>query len=300
MLRRVRRETRRRPGTLLAFAAAVAGLAALAAAALLGARTAAAVVPLLDQNVHVIAYLDDELSGERAERLARAAAALPGVAQAHLVDGPEALARLRAAAQSLGGPAAVADVEPGFLPRSLEVALTSGADLPARARALAGKLRSLPGIREVDAMGEGIGRLGSWLAIGRRLGLVALVLAGATGLALLALGLMAMARGRGRGSEARVLRQLGETPAAIHLPASLAAAAAALLGAGVGLALVTASFPAVVRALEAAVGLGPLGAQPRLGPSEVAATLVAAVLIGWVGGHAASAARLGRLEARDA
>src|SRR4051812_15889976 len=264
--------------------------AALGGAALLGRRAGTLLLTRVQQQVHVIAYLDDGLGGAERERLVEALRRLPSVEQAHLVGPDEALVRLRAAAASLGGNAAISAVEPGFLPRSVEIAVRPSDTLAASTAELAARLRKLPGIAEVDDMSEGLGRLEGWLRLARRLGLFGLILAC---LAAAAGVTVALVGWRGRGREAEVLRLLGETPAAISLAPALAAAAAALLGAMVGLVSAAVSFPRLVATLAAAARLGPL-TVPALGPGELALGLVAAAVIGGVAGHLGTVGRTER------
>jgi cell division protein FtsX len=293
-LRRARGEARRRKLALGALAGTMAMAVALGGASLLGARLASALVPRLQQQVHVIAYLDDDLGPPERDRLVEALRRLPGVEQARLVDPAEALARLRAAASSLGGPGAVGSLEPGFLPRSLEIAVRPAPDLAARTAELATRLRKIRGLAEVDDMSEGLGRLESWLALAGRLAKLALALAliaAAAGLAI------ALVGGRSRRREAEVLALLGETSLGISLPAMLAGAAAALVGAAAGLAVTRALFPRLLATVEATLRLGPLGTFPALGPREVALALVVAITIGGLAGHLAARAPRHRRDA---
>ena len=283
ILRRVQREARRRAGSLAALAAAVAVVAVVAGATLLGVRTTRAVVPLLEHNVHVIAYLGDQLGAAERSRLLAALEKIPGVQRARLVESDEALVRLRAAADSLGGPQAVAGIEPGFLPRSVEISVAGGADMPARTAELAARLRQLPGVVEVDAMSAGLSRLVSWMSLARRFGVAALAVAVLAGLIALSLALLSARSGRRR--DAEVLSLLGESPAGIRREASITGAGAALLGALGGMVVLVAFFPRVLRGIESAVGLGPLAAAPSLGLREVGIALAVALVIGWLGGY---------------
>jgi cell division transport system permease protein len=282
ILRRVRREARQRAGSLAGLAFAVALLALVAGAALLGLRTVRVVVPLLEHNVHVIAYLNDELGPADRERLVAALRQIPGVERARLVEPDEALARLRAAADSLGS-TAVAGIEPGFLPRSVEVSVAGGAEMPARTAELAARLRKLPGVAEVDAMSAGLARLLSWMRLARRFTVAALAIAAFAALVALALALFS-GRTRRR-ADARVLDLLGESPAGLRREASITGAGAALLGATLGVGALLLLFPRVLRGIEAAIGLGPLAAAPSLGAREIVVALVAALALGWMGGY---------------
>jgi cell division transport system permease protein len=288
--RRVRREARRRAGTLAGLAAAVALVALVAGTALLGSRTARAIVPQLEHNVHVIAYLGEELGPADRDRLLVALRQIPGVERARLVEPDEALARLRAAAGSLGTDAA-AGIEPGFLPRSVEISVTGGAGMPARTAELATRLRKLPGVAEVDAMSAGLARLLSWMRLLRRLSLVAVGVAVLAGLGGLALALLS-ARARRR-AELEVLALLGESPAGMRREASITGAGAALIGAAVGVGALLVAFPRVLRGLEAAVGLGAL-APASLGAREIGLALAVALVLGWMGGYVATPRESGR------
>jgi cell division protein FtsX len=277
--RRAWREVARRPGTSLALAGACAALALVAGGARAGARLEATLVPLAEQNVHVIAYLGDDADADESARLQAALRVLPGVARVEAVDSAEALRRLERAAASLGdGGRAVAGLEAGFLPRSLEVALSPGGDLRARAAELAARLRRIRGIVEVDAMTEGLGRLQAWLSLGRVIALSAVAVA-----ALLALfaAAVAVARGRaGRRAHAATLHFLGATTIAIRAPGALASAAAALAGTALGLGALAIASPRALGWLERSAGLVRVQTPPALVGRELALALGAAVLLG--------------------
>jgi cell division protein FtsX len=281
ILRRARREALRRKTALAALAAAMAMAAALGTAGVMGARAGAAALPRLQQQVHVIAYLDDGLAAAERDRLVEALRRIPGVEQARAVGADEALTRLRAAAASLGGASEIGAVEAGFLPRSVEIAVRPSPDLAARTVELANRLRKIPGVAEVDDMSEGLGRLESWLALARRLGWLALALAAIAASAAVAAALVGWPARR---REAEVLRLLGESPLAISLAPSLTGAAAALLGTVMGLAVTGALFPRLVAAVQGAVLLGPVGV-PALGPGEVALATIGALIVGGTAGH---------------
>jgi hypothetical protein len=152
------------------------------------------------------------------------------------------------------GASAFSAVEPGFLPYSVEVAMAPSPDLLARTAELAARLRRLPGVTEVEAMTEGLARLEAWLALGERLGVVAVALAAVSALALTALVLVMGRRRRQR--EAEVLALLGETAIGTRLALALPGMGAALVGAVVGLGLATAIVPRALSALAAQLGVG--------------------------------------------
>ncbi len=279
-LRRARAEVRRRPGALLALAAAFALIGLCGGATRVAWRTSPAFERMAEQDVHVIAYLGDEV--EDVGRLTEALRRLPGVEKVSLVDSNQALQRLRSAAAAVGdAQGALAAIEPGFLPRSLEVGLAPGADLARRAAELGGKLKKLPGISGVDGMAEGVERLRTWMAIARAVAWGAL---GAGIAAMLAALAMAVARGRERRrAVGETLAFLGETPAGIRLPATIASAIAAVAGAAVGLALMLVLVPVIIGALRTALGV-PVSVS-GLGLVELGAGLLAAAVLGAVVGQ---------------
>lgn len=269
------------------MAAAFVGLAFLAGGALLGARAVARLTGLLQQNVHLVAYLRDDMAPDRAEALAGLLRRIPGVAAINAVSSEQALGRLRTAAASHSAASATLQaIEPEFLPRSLEIALVPGADLPARAGALARRLRGIDGVAEVDAMADGLGRLATWIRLGRGIWWVALALGVCAGIATLAI---AVRGGRGeRRRAAEVLWLLGETPAGIRLPGGLVVTTAAAVGTAIGMLALWLCFSPAYRALALALGLSPGEAPPFLQGAEIGAYAAAALAVGLATGLAAT------------
>jgi cell division protein FtsX len=238
--RRLRRDWRGFVPLVLAFTA----IAALGSAAHTLQRQSALGAARLAGEAHLVAYLDDGLSVERAESLRSAFARLPSVAEVRQVDGARALGDLSRQLRGLGDSAAtptltgtgmLADLEAGFLPTSLEIVLSPGLDLPQRSADVAIRLRRLPGVSAVDALTEGMDRLISFQALARRL---ARFFGAAALTAALILGAALVGRERRRRQEeARVLALVGASAASLWIPASLVAALAALLGGAMGLGL---------------------------------------------------------------
>ncbi len=284
VLRRTRREARRHGSSLCALLAAFAALAALAAAAVLGTRAAAELAPLIEQDLHVIAYLRDDASPAKVEAIADILRRLPGIRAVKKVESDEALRRLRGEVESLGNANVLLDgLEDGFLPRSLEVALLPSENLPARASELAARLRKLGGIAEVDAMESGLARLMSWVNLARWLGQLIFVLAAIAGLAAL---VWSLGKGRGQRRElAETLSLLGATPAGIRLPAAILGAAAAAGGCAVGLAATSALFRSVVGAALRPFSNLPTVHAPTLHVGELLIGLLVALGAGWLSGR---------------
>jgi cell division protein FtsX len=236
------------------------------------------------QSVHVIAFLRAEMESDQATQLADLLRRRPGVARVRLVEPAEALARLRDAARSPSATGSwLNDLEPGYFPRSIEVALAPSVDLPQRAAELSRRLSGLAGVAEVDAMTNGVARLAAWVRFGQRLGWAVVLAAGIAALSFL---VSAVVRGReARRRQAQVLVILGETAANIRLPANIALAAAGLTGALAALVVLRLAWPALLAAVEGALGIMPMPAGLFLGLWESAVALLAASMLGWVLGY---------------
>ena len=290
ILRRARRQSVSARRALLAAAGSFLALGLVCGATVLGVRATRGWMSTVGQSVHVIAFLRDETEPDRASQLVELLRRRPGVARVRLVEPAEALERLRDAARPLPATDSwLDDLEPGYFPRSIEVALAASADLPQRAAELAQRLRGLAGVAGVDAMTEGVARLGAWVRLGQRLGW-ALVLA--AGIAALSVLVGTVLRGReARRRQAQVLAILGETAGNIRLPANIALAAAGLTGALVALLVLRLAWPALLTAVERSLGMVPTPAGFFLGFWESAVVLLAAPMIGWVLGYVSTPVR---------
>ncbi|MCG5055102.1 MAG: permease-like cell division protein FtsX [Myxococcales bacterium] len=289
--RRVRRTFDRQPGPILALGGAFALFMLLLGTARLASRLAESLVPRLADNVHVIAYLREDMSAARAAALADIVVRVPGVERVRAVSSTEALARLRREAQAVGGAATGLDgLEEGFLPRSLEVRLSASEGLAARAQALASRLRRIPGIAEVDAMQDGLSRLRSILGLLRTLALGLLALALVTGGAVLTLPLL---QGRPRRQEeVAALTLLGETPAGMRRPWAIVGALSALAGSLVAWGALWAVHAGLVHTWVAALGEWLPPSLPFVPWREALVASLAALAVGaWVGKRALPAPR---------
>jgi cell division transport system permease protein len=287
IVRTMHRQVAAHPHMVLATCAAFCFLALVAGGARLGTRTVARWGAFASQNIHLIAYFAEDVDEAAALGLRDILRRAPGVAQVTLVEPAQALARLRASAQSFAADSKVLDgLEPAYFPHSLEISLTPAADLSARARDLASRLRAVPGVAEVDGMTSGLARLAVWVKLGRTVGLAVLIALGFVALlALVAVflrGHAAMAR------RAAVLDQLGETPAAIRLPAGLWTAMAALTGGGVGALLLALAWRPLLDRLERSLGVVATLPSAPLAPAEVAAGLAIMALAGLAMGYFAT------------
>ena len=284
ILRRARRQSVSQRRALWAAAGSFLVLGLVSGATVLGLRATRGWMSTVGQTVHVIAFLRDEMESDQVSQLADLLRRRPGVARVHLVEPAEALARLRDAARpSPATDSWLNDLEPGYFPRSIEVALAPSADLPQRAAELSRRLRGLAGVAQVDAMTNGVARLAAWVRFGQRLGWAVVLAAGIAALSFL---VSAVVRGReARRRQAQVLVILGETAGNIRLPANIALAVAGLTGAFVALVVLRIAWPALLAAVEGALGIIPMPAGLFLGFWESAVALLAASTFGWVLGY---------------
>jgi cell division protein FtsX len=259
-------------------------LGLVSGATVLGLRATRGWMNTVGQSVHVIAFLRDDMQPDQAAQLVDLLQRRPGVARARLVEPAEALARLRDAARPLPATGSwLDDLEPGYFPRSIEVALVASADLSQRATELSRRLRGLAGVADVDAMTNGVARLAAWVRFGQRLGWAVVLAAGIAALSFL---VSTVLRGReARRRQAQVLVLLGETSGNVRLPANIALAAAGLSGALAALVVLRLAWPALLTVVERALGIVPTPAGFFLGFWESAAGVLAAPMLGWVLGY---------------
>lgn len=285
-LRRMKRAVRRQPAPLVALCGAFTLLMMLMGSARLVSQIADSVLPRLAENVHVIAYLRDDMTADKAHALAEIVSRVPGVEQVRAVGSAEALDRLRSESQSMGGVSAfLKSVEEGFLPRSLEVRLRATNSLSERASALAVRLRKIPGIAEVDAMEDGLARLRSILGLCQGLGWALFGLALVAGVAVLVLPLM---EGRQRREqEVAVLSLLGETPEGIRRPWAIAGGAAALIGTALAWLLLWVAHATLSHSLAELLGSWVPGRLPFVPWHEMLISTVFALVAGALVGRRA-------------
>ena len=284
ILRRARRQSVSARRALWGAAGSFLVLGLVSGATVLGLRATRGWMSTVGQSVHVIAFLRDDMQPDQAAQLVDLLRRRPGVARVRLVEPAEALTRLRDAARPLPDTGSwLDDLEPGYFPRSIEVALVASLDLSQRATELSRRLRGLAGVADVDAMTDGVARLAAWVRFGQRLGWAVVLAAGIAALSFL---VSAVLRGReARRRQAQVLVILGETSGNVRLPASIALAAAGLAGALAALVVLRIAWPALLTAVERALGIAPAPTGFFLSFWESAAGLLAAPVLGWVLGY---------------
>jgi cell division protein FtsX len=283
----VRRQAGLHRLTVLAAGASFFLLALLAGTTRLGARVVARWGGLVGQNVHLLVYLGDEMDEGTSRDLAEILRRVPTVAQVAVVEPAQAFARFKTSALSFGADEqTIETLEPAYFPRSIEIRLIPASDLGARADDLAKRLRGVPGVVQVDAMGAGLARLSAWSGFGKRLGMGVLI-----ALALLDLVALVAVFVRLRTTltrRAAVLVQLGETPSGIRLPSGLWMAVAAAIGGAVAATTLSLLWHSLVGRVERSLGMLGTSPVPALGRTEVATGLAVLVAVGLVLGYLAT------------
>jgi cell division protein FtsX len=282
MMRRARRQLSRERGLMGASTAVFLLLVLVGGATLLAVRATRGWMSTAGQGVSVLVFLRDATTAEQAAQMATLLRRSSGVAQVRVVEPDEALARVRDSERHSGSAGWMDDLEPGYFPRSLELALVPSGDISQRAAQIAQRLRGLPGVVQVDSMGDGVARLGAWVRFGQRLGWTVAVIAMVMAVVLL-IGVVM----RGRESRARnlqVLLLLGETKSHARIPSNVLLAISGFLGATGALVALRLAWPVVLTSLEHWLGLS-RGAPVLLGAGESALCLVTASALGWFLGY---------------
>lgn len=271
--------------------AVAVGTIALALLLALGLRLVGANVARVasswGRGVHMTVYLEPDLPPGRADEIAAVLARFPEVQRVDQVSPGEAYSRLQ---RALGDRADLLDgIEEDLLPATLEVQLKEGVGQVARMHPAFEKLKKLPGIEDVDAMGDWVERVAALERLVRGIGLLLGLLVSAACLYIVAstirLGVFA------RREEIEILQLVGATDGFVKAPflveGTMQGAAGAALALAALYALYRATAPWVEHTLGGALSAGPIA---FLAPLDV----VCAVLIGALLGLVGSAFAVGR------
>ncbi|GJG88213.1 hypothetical protein tb265_33940 [Gemmatimonadetes bacterium T265] len=236
----------------------------------------------VEERVEVRAFFADSTAAEVVARSAAAARAYPEVAAVEVVSSDEALRRAR---RELGEFRDVFDA--AVLPASAELHLRAGRRDAADVRAVAERVRTLPGVDDVRYGEEWVQKLAAiravataaGVALGAAFAVAALIITGAT------IRIAVFARAR----EIQLMRLVGATDGFVRLPFLLEGAAGGVLGGALAL-LLTYAACAVVRRYVFAVAFLP--------PAAAALGVVGGGVLGLLG-SAASVGRHLRLVGHD-
>jgi cell division transport system permease protein len=246
------------------------------------AQTASDVLARWGGGARLTVYLVPDVSAGRAAAVGEALRRLPGVARVQFVTSAEAMKRLRT---GLGDRSALLDgIEDDFLPPSLEVGFTAGADDSAALGALADRVRKLPDVEDIESMGDFTHRLERAADLVRRVALIALVFIG-LGCAYLAFATIRLAV-FARKDEIEILRLCGATDRYVRAPFWIEGASAGFFGGVTGIIVLYGlhrlMVPRLAALLPAPLAAAPIGFLPA---RELALAVGLAVAVGLCGAH---------------
>ncbi|MCA9672954.1 MAG: ABC transporter permease [Myxococcales bacterium] len=236
------------------------------------------------RGTQLTVYLKQDATRARADALAKLLRSRHEVARVRYISPRDARKRL---GESLGSRAALlADVEPDFLPASLEVELSREAD-GAQARAIVALLGAARGVEEVDYLGRWAQRLGTLVGLMRTgailvaaiIALACLYIVGST----IRLGVYA------RREEIEIQQLVGATPAFVRAPFMLEGALQGLVGGALALLALYVFHSIAAPEIEGALAslLARLDVA-FLSPLQLCLGLVGGVLLGLVGSTVAT------------
>ena len=180
------------------------------------------------ESAHLVIYLREDTADADAARIAALVEQVPGVQAVRRVRPAEAQRRLR---ESLGSEAGfLADIEPRFLPDSLEVRLRDGLWPVARVSPLVERLSANPAVAEVEFAGEWADRLGRVRRAAGAASVTALLLSLAV--CVYVVGTAARLAAHARRDEIAIQKLVGATDRFVRAPFLLQGALQGLLGAG--------------------------------------------------------------------
>jgi len=266
----------RRNGLMSAAAVStiMAALLPVGAAVALGANLRV-VVAAMEEQVQVVAYLQDGVDRTARQRLVARIRTLPGVRRVAFVARDEALRRLQAA---LGEGVSLRDVvETNPLPDSLEVALLD----PRQAREVAAAVRTLPGGEDVTYGAQAVDRLLALTALLRAAGASAAALLGGVAAIIImnTIRLTIIARRQ----EIEIMQLVGASPWYVRSPFVLEGALQGLAATALASLMLVAGYLVLLDRVRQTLPFLPLARPSEVLPATVLALSLGGVLVG-VGG----------------
>jgi len=277
------------PVTTAVALATIAVALVLLGALLLLLRNMQELLDRVGSDLHVTAYLEDELAPDARRALVETLEALPEVESVRFVGKDEALQRFQqGVARGAGLLEGLAD---NPLPASLEVVLIAPKRTPEGMAALAERLAGAPGIDDLASGGDWIEGYLRALALLRGMGLgIAVVVSAA---AVLIIGNTIRLAIVGRRDELEILSLVGASRSFMQAPFLLEGAIQGLLGGSLALLILLGLFelalPQIAFGLELVLG----GVEPRFfGAAEAAGLVGFGSALGLFGSAAALAGGL--------
>lgn len=241
-------------------------------------------------DVQVVAYLAEGMAPDEVNRLLESISGLPEVSAVKYVSREDALARFRL---DLGGQAGVLEgLSRNPLPASLEVTLREGGAGPTAVRTVAGRVRGIGGVEDVQYGEEWIAQYGAFMNFLRILGLLlgGFLLAGSSLVVANTIRLAVYARRE----ELEILSLVGASKPFVRIPFLIEGVLQGILGGALALAILYGAYrtvePRLSKSLLLAAGHLDLAFLPV---EAVLALLGVGAAVGLIG-SALSVGRFGR------
>ncbi|MCU0558628.1 MAG: ABC transporter permease [Desulfobacterales bacterium] len=264
--------------SLLAVATIALSVLMVSLAALIALNTDRA-LRQWQKSARIMAYLNADGSAGAAE-LARSIRAVPGVDSARFIARDEALSDLKA--RMAHGASLLANLAENPLPDAFEISLRPDEEGWERLEGVAGRIRLLPGIEEVEYGQQWFGALRDLARLLRTASLVMTGLFFIAALAIVANTIRLVVASRRE--EVDIMRLVGASEGFIRAPFYISGMIQALAGAAIGLAGLFALFDAL--AARAELGwLTELVQLRFLSPAMMGAIIAASMVVGALGSH---------------
>jgi cell division transport system permease protein len=259
--------------TTIALSILIVGLAVLAAV------NTDATLREWKKRTRVMAYLNADGAAD-APGLAGSIQALPGVDSARFIARDEALIELRAGMAHHAS--LLENLAENPLPDAFEISVRPDEEGWERLESLADRLRSLPGIEEVEYGQQWVGALRDLAYLVRTASIVMTGLFFIAALAIVAATMRIVVSSRQE--EVDIMRLVGAAEGFIRAPFYISGVTQCLAGAAIGLAALFAIFDALTARAELGV-LTELIRFHFLSPAMMGAIIAASMIVGALGSH---------------
>ena len=264
--------------SLLAVATIALSILIVSLAALIAVNTNEA-LNQWKRSARIMAYLKADGTADAAE-LARSIQAVPGVEAARFIARDQALADLRA--RMAHGASLLENLVENPLPDAFEISVRPDAEGWERLESVAGGIRSLPGIDEVEYGRQWFGALRD---LARLVWAASIVMSGLFFIAALSIVANTIRLVvSSRQEEVDIMRLVGASEGFIRAPFYISGMIQSLVGAAIGLAALFALFDAMAARAELGL-LTELFRLRFLSPAMMAAIIAASMVVGALGSH---------------
>ncbi len=241
-------------------------------------------------DVQIVAYVADGLSMEEVNHLSESISRLAGVSAVKYVSREDALERFR---RDLGAQAGVLDgLTTNPLPASLEIQLRDRAADAGRVRTVAGRIRTMTGVDDVQYGQEWISQYGAFMNLLRVLGaVIGLFLLGGAALVVASTIKLAV---YARRDELEILSLVGASKPFVRIPLLIEGLVQGVLGAVLAVAILYGAYAFLLPRIHGSLLLSVGGFKMAFLPGELVLALLAVGAAVGLCGSALSVGRFGR------